>query len=192
MTSVIAPGYDATLARSVEAVRGLFSAAACSVALVDSDGGELRFVASDGAGAEEIVGVSIPVSRGIAGWAAMSGQPIAVRDVQADPRFARDVAESTHYVPSAILAAPLMSPEGDVVGVTSVLDPSVDESSDWTLHVLGTLASHMALLLRPSPAAAGTDGDAEHGGGQTDGQADGLDDLGRDVLAVVEAWRRSR
>ncbi len=192
MTSVIAPGYDAALARSVEAVRGLFAAAACSVALVDSDGGELRFVVSDGAGAEGIVGVSIPVSRGIAGWAAMSGQPIAVRDVQADPRFARDVAESTHYVPSAILAAPLMSPEGDVVGVTSVLDPSIDESSDWTLHVLGTLASHMALLLRPSPAAAGTDGDAEHGGGQTDEQTDGLDDLGRDVLAVVEAWRRSR
>ena len=111
----------------------LFAAAACSVALVDEEGETLRFVASDGAGAEAIVGVTIPVSRGIAGWAAMSGQPIAVRDVQTDARFARDVAESTNYVPSSILAAPMMTTEGEVMGVTSVLDPSVEEASDWTL-----------------------------------------------------------
>ncbi len=176
---MIADGYDAALGRSVEAVRELFGAAACSVALVDDQGDELRFVASDGAGAEEIVGVSIPVSRGIAGWAAMSGQPIAVRDVQADPRFARDVAESTHYVPSSILAAPLMSADGDVVGVASVLDPSVNESSDWTLHVLGTLASHMAMLVRPGAGSGAPDASA----------TTGLDGLGREVLRLVEAWQ---
>ena len=117
------------------------------MALVEEDGATLRFVASDGAGAEEIVGVTIPVSRGIAGWAAMSGQPIAVRDVQTDARFARDVAESTHYVPTAILAAPMLDADGEVLGVASVLDPAVDQASEWTLHVLGTLASHMALLV---------------------------------------------
>jgi signal transduction protein with GAF and PtsI domain len=175
---VIAEGYDDALGRSVEAVRRLFAAAACSVALVDDDGETLRFVASEGAGADAIVGVSIPVSRGIAGWAAMSGQPIAVRDVQSDARFARDVAESTEYVPSSILAAPMMSAEGEVVGVTSVLDPSVDEASDWTLHVLGTLASHMAMLLGRSGEGAAT-------------PAASLDGLGRDVLRVVEAWRAS-
>jgi signal transduction protein with GAF and PtsI domain len=171
---MIATGQDPALGRSVEAVRRLFAAAACSVALVDEDGETLRFVASDGAGAEAIVGVTIPVSRGIAGWAAMSGQPIAVRDVQTDARFARDVAESTNYVPSSILAAPMMSAEGEVMGVTSVLDPAVDEASDWTLQVLGTLASHMALLLAGGPAAAA---------------ASPTDALGRDVLRVVEAWQ---
>ena len=181
---VIAEGYDAALGRSVEAVRELFAAAACSVAVVDDDGGTLLFVASDGAGADAIVGVSIPVSRGIAGWAAMSGQPIAVRDVQTDARFARDVAESTQYVPSSILAAPMMSAEGEVVGVTSVLDPSVDEASDWTLHVLGTLASHMAMLLvRP--------GDGAGAGAGAGTPAASLDGLGRDVLRVVEAWQTS-
>src|SRR3954465_14695281 len=145
MSRVIAPGYDGALGRSVEAVRRLFAAAACSVALVDDEGETLQFVASDGAGAEAIVGVSIPVSRGIAGWAAMSGQPIAVRDVQQDARFARDVAESTHYVPNAIYAAPMLDAAGEVLGVASVLDPVVDETSDWTLHVLGTIAGLMAM-----------------------------------------------
>src|SRR5262245_12394486 len=117
----------AALRASVAATRSLFAAAACSIAVVDDEGEVLEFVASDGAGASEIVGVTIPVGRGIAGWAAMSGQPIAVRDVQSDARFARDVAESTQYVPSSIMAAPLVGPDGEVVGVTSVLDPSVDQ-----------------------------------------------------------------
>ncbi len=171
---VIATGQDPALGRSVEAVRRLFAAAACSVALVDEEGETLRFVASDGAGADAIVGVTIPVSRGIAGWAAMSGQPISVRDVQTDARFARDVAESTNYVPSSLLAAPMMTTEGEVMGVTSVLDPSVEEASDWTLQVLGTLASQMALLLAGGPGRS---------------TPSPTDDLGRDVLRVVEAWQ---
>ena len=167
------------LRASVAATRSLFAAAACSIALVDDEGETLEFVASDGAGADEIVGVTIPVSRGIAGWAAMSGQPIAVRDVQSDPRFARDVAESTNYVPSSIMAAPLLAADGEVMGVASLLDPQVDETSDWTLGVLGTLASHMALLLAASGGATAADAVPNPG----------LDRLGSDVVRLVEAWR---
>jgi signal transduction protein with GAF and PtsI domain len=164
------------LITSVKSVRTLFGAAACSVALIDDEGEQLRYVAADGAGADEILGVSLPVSRGIGGWAAMSGQPIAVRDVVADARFAREVAESTNYVPDVILAAPLLSSAGDVVGVVSVLDPDTEESSGWTLSVLGTLASLMALLLeRPTGSEApGTDP---------------LAALGADVVRSVEAWQ---
>jgi signal transduction protein with GAF and PtsI domain len=160
----------------VEATRSLFGAAACSIALVDEEGGTLRFVASDGAGSEEIVGVEIPVSRGIAGWAAMSGQPIAVRDVQSDARFARDVAESTHYVPTAIHAAPMIDDRGEVLGVVSVLDPEVDESSDWTLHVLGTIANLMGLVVTATA-------------GSPSPRARSMEALGSDVVRLVDAWR---
>ena len=131
-------------------------------------------MASDGAGERRSSGVTIPVGRGIAGWAAMSGQPISVRDVQIDARFARDVAESTNYVPTAIYAAPMLDQDGDVMGVASVLDPSVDQSSDWTLKVLGTLASQMAMLLA---------------GGHGPSTPSPTEALGRDVLRVVEAWQ---
>lgn len=171
-----ASGVDPALGSCVEATRALFSAGACSIALVDDDGSTLEFVASDGAGADEIVGVTIPVSRGIAGWAAMSGQPIAVRDVQTDARFARDVAESTRYVPTAIYAAPMIDPDGEVLGVVSVLDPVVDESSDWTLNVLGTLAGLMALV---SSATAGSSGPS----------SEPLTQLGSDVLRLVASWQ---
>jgi signal transduction protein with GAF and PtsI domain len=164
-----------TLSRSVAAIRALFGAAASSVALVDPDGATLRFVASDGAGADAIVGVQLPVGRGIAGWAVMSGQPIAVRDVASDSRFARDVAEATEYVPTVILAAPMFDEDGEALGVLSVLDPTVDAAADWTLAVCGTLAAQVALLV---PGTAG---------GAVDG---GLTELARHVLAAVDEYRR--
>ncbi len=167
------------LSGSVAGVRALFGAAACSCALVDDEGSALTYVAADGEGSREILGVVLPIGRGIAGWAAMSGQPIAVRDVRADPRFARDVAESTHYIPTALLAAPMFDAQGEVLGVLSVLDPAVDESSDWTLAVLGTLASQVAALVvavRRAPAAAA--------------DASRLEALGRRVLDAVEDYER--
>ena len=44
-------------------VRTLFGAAACSLALVDDEGEELRYVAADGVGADEIPGCPLPVGR---------------------------------------------------------------------------------------------------------------------------------
>jgi hypothetical protein len=64
------------------------------------------------------------VTRGIVGWVALSGEPIAVAEVGADARFARDVAEATDYLPSVILAAPLPGADGDVLGVLELLDPA--------------------------------------------------------------------
>jgi hypothetical protein len=85
------------------------------------------------------------------------------------------VAESTNYVPTAIYAAPMLDTEGEVLGVVSVLDPVVDEASDWTLDVLGAIAGLMALL---TTATAGTSEPPER-----------LARLGSDVLRVVASWQ---
>src|SRR6476469_4769749 len=94
--------------RAITAVaQQFFGAAACSIAELDDDSDELVYIAASGAGADSVVGIRLPVGRGIAGWVAQSGQPIAVSDLSRDTRFARDVAESTSYVPAAILAVPI-------------------------------------------------------------------------------------
>lgn len=162
------------LTRSVAAVRALFGAAACSCALANADGAGLTFAAADGIGAAEVIGVEVPVGRGLVGWTAMSGQPVAVRDVGTDARFARDVAESTGYVPTTILAAPFNDAAGEVVGVLEVLDPGIDVSGDWPLAVLGTLASQLAAIV-----AGGGASEAE--------QRYSL--LGRRITELVEAHR---
>lgn len=105
----------------VDDAREAFGAAACSLATLDEDTGDLTYVAASGAGADRIVGVRLPVTRGIAGWVAVSGQPLAVSDLAGDRRFARDVAEATAYVPDALLVVPIPGPDA-VLGVLSILD----------------------------------------------------------------------
>jgi signal transduction protein with GAF and PtsI domain len=146
----VAPAtLDVELQRAASAVRNLFGAAACSVALLDPDGSELRFRAAAGAGAGAIVGVALPVGRGIAGWVAMTAQGIAVTDVQRDPRFAKDVAEATAYVPRSMLAVPMVEDVGSVSGVLEVLDPErAEDHTGRDLDVLGLIASQLAAMVR--------------------------------------------
>jgi GAF domain-containing protein len=114
-------GDEEFLQAIVETARLVFDAAACSIALFDERDEQLVFRVAAGLGAEATVGIRIPADRGIAGWALMSGQSIAVDDVRQDPRFAADVAEITGYVPNAIMAMPLES-ERQTFGVIEVLD----------------------------------------------------------------------
>lgn len=140
---------DDELSRATAAVRALFDAAAASCALVESGGDDIRFVAANGIGADAISGQVMPIERGIAGWVAMTGQPIAIADVSVDPRFARDVAEATNYVPTAILAAPLLGDDGEVLGVLEVLDPrATNENTGRDLDVLGLIGSQLAATVR--------------------------------------------
>lgn len=140
------------LVASIVAIRALFGAAAASCALVADSGDRLVFVAADGAGADRIQGVELPIGKGIAGWVVMADQAIAVRDVVRDSRFARDIAEATEYVPNIVLAAPIPLPDGEVGGVLEVLDPATDIGSGWPLAVLGTYATLVGLLLAGGPA----------------------------------------
>lgn len=118
---VAAPPALATALTSLTALaRTFFAAAACSIAVLDDDE-HLVYAAAAGTGADAIVGVRLPTDRGIAGWVAQSGQPIAVSDLGRDARFARDVAESTSYVPQTLLVVPIET-DDRLLGVLSVLD----------------------------------------------------------------------
>jgi signal transduction protein with GAF and PtsI domain len=184
----------------------MFGAAACSCALAAGDGGELEFVAADGAGAEHIVGVRLPVSRGIAGFVALSGQPMAIGDVASDERFARDVAEATEFVPTSILAAPLLDDEGETIGVLEVLDPARpdDESRLGSqrgtvaeLSALTVVAASMASVVRLSrllEATADVPADAELLAALaqlTSGDPEGAR-LAREVLVALASYARGR
>jgi GAF domain-containing protein len=119
---VILPRTNVELLQSiVEAAARIFGAGGASIALLDDATQELVFMVANNAGDQSIVGMRIPMNKGIAGYVAMTGQPMAISNVQQDARFNREFAEKTGYIPSSILAMPLVS--GDrVIGVMEVLD----------------------------------------------------------------------
>jgi GAF domain-containing protein len=131
----------------VEVARAIFGAAASSIFLLDRDAGNLIFEAVAGQGEGFLVGQAFPASAGIAGWVLTSGEPIVVDDLTASTRFARDIAESTGYVPRTLMAAPLMH-DGDSLGVIEVLDHQTDaRRALGDLELLGLFASQAAIAL---------------------------------------------
>jgi GAF domain-containing protein len=136
----------ARLLRSiVEVARAIFGAKASSIFLLDGD--ELVFAAVAGEEEQFLVGRRLPSSTGIAGWVASSRTPLVLEDVQSDPRFAKDVAEDTGYVPSGLMAVPLLEDER-VLGVLQVLDrPQRSRFTLQEMELLGMFASQAAIAL---------------------------------------------
>ena len=149
----LVPAGHVELVRSVtDVAKNLFQAAACSVALLTEDKSELVFYVASGEGAENVEGMRIPSSQGIAGWVVTSGQPIAIDDVRQDPRFASNVAQSTGYVPKSILAMPLET-EREMLGAISVLDRQTgDRDEGRDMELLSLFANQAALAIENSKA----------------------------------------
>ena len=152
----LAPAGHQELLRSITAAaKDIFEAAACSLALLDDAEEKLTFFVATGAGADDVIGLTVPVGQGIAGWVVASGQPIEISDVSRDPRFARDVAESTGYVPRAILAMPLET-ERAMLGVIEVLDRRRGGGSGVRdMELLALFARQAALAIENSRVFAG-------------------------------------
>jgi GAF domain-containing protein len=135
------------LAKIVEVARAIFGAKASSILLLDEDAGELVFEAVAGEGEETLVGRRLPAGTGLAGWVLATRQPIVVEDLDTDPRFARDTAAETGYVPKGLMAVPLLDGE-TALGVLEVLDrPQRSRFSLAEMELLGLFAAQAALAL---------------------------------------------
>jgi GAF domain-containing protein len=131
----------------VEVARAIFGAKASSILLLDDETDELVFEAVVGEGEESLLGMRFPADHGIAGWVLATRTPLVIEDVRQDPRFAADVAEDTGYVPSGLMAAPLLH-EDTVVGVLEVLDrPEQSHFSLQEMDLLGLFANQAAIAV---------------------------------------------
>src|SRR5207253_10593038 len=139
--------YRELLRSVVETARAIFRARASSVFLLDEEADELVFEAVAGEGAETLVGRRFPSSTGIAGWVLVTRQSLVIEDVGADPRFGREAAQSTGFVPKGLMAVPLLHEERSL-GVLEVLDRPKD--ARFTLQemdLLGLFANQAAIAL---------------------------------------------
>ena len=125
----------------------VMDAQAASIALHDPASDRLVFVAAAGPEGEEVVGLAIESTAGIAGYAFATGQPLAVADVAEDPRFDRSIAESTGYVPRSLLATPLLDEQG-ALGVLEVLDRRTGTFDLRDLELAAVLARQAAVIAR--------------------------------------------
>jgi GAF domain-containing protein len=139
--------YRALLQATVEVARAIFGARASSVFMHDDETDELVFEAVAGEGADELVGRRFPSSTGVAGWVLVTRQPLVIDELDNDPRFAREAAESTGFVPKGLMAVPLLHDER-ALGVLEVLDrPQKEAFSLEEMALLGLFANQAAIAL---------------------------------------------
>jgi GAF domain-containing protein len=158
--------FRSLLESVAEVARAIFGAKASSIFLLDEETDELVFEAVAGEGSESLVGRRFPSSTGIAGFVLVSRQPLVIEDVLEDPRFSRETAESTGFLPKGLMAVPLLHEER-ALGVLEVLDrPSDAHFTLAEMDLLGLFANQAAIALdllqraRRAQAALGDRGSA--------------------------------
>jgi GAF domain-containing protein len=181
----------------VEVARAIFLAQAASIALLVDSSQDFMFEAVAGYGAERLVGMRFPAGQGVAGMVAQTGEPVIIDDLAGDPRFARDLASETGYVPQAMMVAALERGER-TLGVLSVLDRGrtgrtalqelellVAFATQAALAVdVGEVARHATALLERVPDQLGL---VAHLAERLDGLPPGRRDAGLRLLADLDA-----
>jgi GAF domain-containing protein len=134
----------------VETASELLGAQAASLFLVDEEQEELVFVVALGSKAQEVKQFRISIGRGIAGYVAVSGQPIAISEAASDPRFEREIAEAVDYVPNTILCVPLILNDS-VIGVLELMDKAGGQPfTPSDMEILGKFANLAAITIDES------------------------------------------
>ena len=193
--------FQSLLQSIVDVARAIFNAKASSIFLYDEATDELVFEAVAGEGAETLIGMRFPSSTGVAGWVLVTRQPLVIEDVTEDPRFSKDIAESTGYVPKGLMAVPLLHDEQSL-GVLEVLDrPQRAQFSLVEMDLLGLFANQAAIALsllqraRRAEAVLGESGEEAGIVAKLAGTVQELDEERREVGlkllgAVEEVLRR--
>ena len=144
------PAGTAVLRSIVDATVALFRAEASSIALHEPVTDRLTYAVAAGEQGQGVVGLSLALDEGVAGYVFSTGQPIALSDVARDARFGRATAEQTGYVPRSLVVVPLVDDEG-TLGVLSVLDKQGDEAFDLRdIELASVFARQATVAIRSS------------------------------------------
>lgn len=145
--------HDRLLEMIVQTAMHLIDARAGALLLVDQEAQELVFQVAVGGEAAEVKKLRVPLGHGVAGLVALTGQPLAITNAQADARQARDIAEATGYRPESLLCVPLFY--GDqVVGVLELLDKQGNGAfTPDDIGALGLFADQAAVTIEQSQAS---------------------------------------
>jgi signal transduction protein with GAF and PtsI domain len=123
------------ITRRTASVMGMDS---CSIYLLDADAESLILKATTGLAAEAVGRAQLRLGEGLTGWAARSGQPVAVADAARDPRF-KFLPETEETRFQSLLAVPLVH-QGRVIGAMNVQTRMDHDFSPDEVELLSLIA----------------------------------------------------
>jgi len=131
-------------------VSELIEAQNWSLFLIDERTQELTFEVVVGLDKELIKTMRIPVSQGIAGTVAQTGEPLFIADAQNDPRLNRKVDQVTGFTTESVICIPLKI-HGTILGVIEVINvDDIEYFKSTYLPILEILADYAAIAIMNS------------------------------------------
>ena len=117
-----------------------------SIMLLDEKDGNLAIRAAKGLSQRIVETSKMELGKGVSGTVAQSGEPLLVKDVEADERFAK-VQSHGRYTTKSLICVPLKV--GDrVIGVLNANNKSRSGSlNEYDLHILSVFAAHVSVSI---------------------------------------------
>lgn len=140
--------HQALLRVIVNAASELTDSEASSILLLDSATGELRFEMASNMVSSDLTNIVVPIEGSIAGWVVTHGEVRLIQDITTDPGYSQQVEDATRVRTSNLLAVPLKSRRGQVIGVLEALNkrgPAHYQDDD--IKMLTLLALHAATAI---------------------------------------------
>lgn len=130
----------------LESVTRAADVAACSIALVDPDTGDLVFRRAGGQAGWVGVGMRLRPGEGIAGWVAQHRQSVRVDDAASDPRFYEQIDGATGFVTRNVVCVPLVAHDR-AVGVIELVNKRRGAFSQDDVQLLESVAAQTAVAI---------------------------------------------
>jgi HD-GYP domain-containing protein (c-di-GMP phosphodiesterase class II) len=135
---------DAVLEKILKYATILTDAKAACILLMDKD---MLFVKTAvGLDSKKMTGVSIPKTKGIAGWAVQSGEYVIVNDVKNDKRFSPQIDSLTGYETNSMLCVPLKV-KGKVIGVLELINKILGTFTPEDAETIFYFANQAAMVI---------------------------------------------
>jgi len=131
--------------RTITAVTELLDCETSSLLLKD-DKGQLFFEVALGEKGEIVKRFQLKMGEGIAGWVAVHGEPLIVPQAVEDPRFFKDVDQTSDFITHNIICVPLRIKE-DVIGVIQGINKREGTFTEDDLELFQSFAHQIAIAL---------------------------------------------
>ncbi len=128
----------------VNKITTVFHAERSSLFLLDTQSKELWARVAE---QSEIKEIRFPVSQGLAGHVATTGEILNIKDAYKDARFSDKVDRKTGFRTKTVLCAPIINRDGVIIGVVQVINKKDGYYNKKDEELLSVIASQIAVAL---------------------------------------------
>ncbi len=142
-----AMGEEELICRILETGIRICNARGASILMLEEDKFHLYFREALGPRSQELKSIRLPLNdKSIAGWVVLNRVPLAVNNVDSDPRHNKDIDKAIEFQTESIACVPLLWGD-EIMGVMELVNKESGQFNEKDLEYLGILANQAAVAI---------------------------------------------